>query len=160
MSPMNTYILLVLLGLVFFGLELFVPGGILGAIGAVLLVGAMIVGFSDEVFGRDGGVVGAIVMMVGLCAYVVLILRLFPSTPVGKLLTLSRDMKQSKASDARDDLVGVTGSAHTDLRPAGIALLDNKRVDVLAESGWISQGAPVKVVEVEGNRIVVREESS
>lgn len=158
MTLLEIYVLLTLLGMIFFGLELFVPGGILGAIGAMLLLAAVVIGFSDDVLGRDGGVVGAIVMLVGLCAYVVLILRMFPSTPVGRLLTLSNDMKASKASDdSDDDLAGVAGSAHTDLRPAGIALLNGRRVDVVAEGNWISQGAPVRVVEVRGNRVVVRE---
>jgi membrane-bound serine protease (ClpP class) len=158
MTLMKAYILLTLLGLIFFGLELFVPGGILGAVGGLLLLAAVIIGFSDDVLGREGGVVGAIIMLVGLCVYVVLILRMFPSTPIGRLLTLSNDMKTSKASDdSEDDLVGVDGSAHTDLRPAGIALLNGRRVDVVAEGNWISQGAPVRVVEVKGSRVVVRE---
>jgi membrane-bound serine protease (ClpP class) len=158
MTLMKTYILLTLLGLIFFGLELFVPGGVLGAVGGLLLLAAVIIGFSDDVLGRDGGVVGAILMLVGLCVYVVLILRMFPSTPIGRLLTLSNDMKTSKASDdSEDDLVGVAGTAHTDLRPAGIALLNGRRVDVVAEGNWISRGAPVRVVEVKGSRVVVRE---
>jgi membrane-bound ClpP family serine protease len=158
MTLLEMYVLLTVLGMIFFGLELFVPGGILGAIGAMLLLAAVVIGFSDDVLGRDGGVVGAIVMLVGLCGYVVLILRMFPSTPVGRLLTLSNDMKASKASDdSDDDLAGAAGSAHTDLRPAGIALLNGRRVDVVAEGNWISQGAPVRVVEVRGNRVVVRE---
>jgi membrane-bound serine protease (ClpP class) len=54
------------------------------------------------------------------------------------------------------DLVGQTGTAHTDLRPSGIATIGTRRVDVVTDGQWISSGAPVKVLEVEGNRVVVR----
>jgi membrane-bound serine protease (ClpP class) len=43
------------------------------------------------------------------------------------------------------------------LRPAGLALLNGQRVDVVAESSWIQAGVRVKVIEVAGNRIVVRQ---
>jgi membrane-bound serine protease (ClpP class) len=48
------------------------------------------------------------------------------------------------------------GVAKTDLRPAGVVLVDGQRVDVVTEGAMIEVGARVKVVAVEGNRIVVR----
>lgn len=64
---MGLYLFLLVLGLILFGLEIFVPGGILGAIGGVLLIGAMIAGFSPEVFGSNGGMLSAILILVGVC---------------------------------------------------------------------------------------------
>ncbi len=156
MSPLKIYFLSLVVGLLLFGLELFVPGGILGVIGGVLLLVAVILGFKSEVFGPQGGMVSAVVILAGLCAYIVLILKLFPHTPIGRRLTLSNDMKDSKAADHEDLLMDQVGEAHTDLRPAGIALIDSRRVDVVAEGDWIASGSPVRVVQVEGNRVVVR----
>ena len=46
----------------------------------------------------------------------------------------------------------------TDLRPAGTAQFGDERLDVVAETGWISAGTPVQIVRSEGYRHVVREE--
>lgn len=48
------------------------------------------------------------------------------------------------------------GVAKTYLRPAGVVLIDGQRVDVVTEGTMIEAGARVKVVAVEGNRVVVR----
>ena len=53
-------------------------------------------------------------------------------------------------------LVGKEGVAQSDLRPAGVAIIDGERIDVVTEGGMIDAGARIKVVDVEGNRIVVR----
>jgi membrane-bound serine protease (ClpP class) len=53
-------------------------------------------------------------------------------------------------------LVGKEGAAQSSLRPVGVALLDGQRVDVVTEGGMIDAGARIKVVAVEGNRVVVR----
>lgn len=53
-------------------------------------------------------------------------------------------------------LVGKEGVAQSFLRPAGVAILDGRRVDVVTEGGIISAGARIKVVAVEGNRVIVR----
>jgi membrane-bound serine protease (ClpP class) len=53
-------------------------------------------------------------------------------------------------------LVGRTGIALTDLRPAGAAEIDGLRVDVVAEAGYLSAGTPLEIVVDEGYRRVVR----
>ena len=53
-------------------------------------------------------------------------------------------------------LVGTVGVARTPLRPAGVALFERARVDVVTEGERIDAGARVEVVAVEGNRVVVR----
>jgi membrane-bound serine protease (ClpP class) len=53
-------------------------------------------------------------------------------------------------------LVGKTGSAITVLRPAGIAVIDGKRYDVVAEGEFIDAEAELIVDSVEGGRIVVK----
>lgn len=51
--------------------------------------------------------------------------------------------------------IGKTGSAHTPLRPAGIAEFDGVRLNVVSGGDYIERGAPLRVERVEGNRIVV-----
>jgi membrane-bound serine protease (ClpP class) len=54
-------------------------------------------------------------------------------------------------------LIGKRGTAYTPLRPAGIALIEDQKVDVMTEGGFIERNRTIEVVLVEGNRVVVRE---
>jgi membrane-bound serine protease (ClpP class) len=54
-------------------------------------------------------------------------------------------------------LINQTGSAYTNLRPSGTAVIGNQRVDVVTEGAMIDKDTAVRVVAVEGNRVVVRE---
>ena len=55
-----------------------------------------------------------------------------------------------------DGLVGKEGVAFTPLRPSGTGVIDGRRVNVAADGEYIEKDSPIKVVEVEGNRVVVR----
>ena len=56
----------------------------------------------------------------------------------------------------RTELLNGVGVALTHLRPSGTAKINGQRVDVVTETGFIERGTPVKVVAIEGVRIVVR----
>jgi membrane-bound serine protease (ClpP class) len=55
-------------------------------------------------------------------------------------------------------LVGKTGVAFTTLRPGGTALIDGQKVDVVAFGGFIDKDARIKVLSVEGIKVVVERE--
>jgi hypothetical protein len=55
------------------------------------------------------------------------------------------------------DLVGTRGTATTQLTPSGKARFGNTLVDVMADGEVIDRGAAIEVVEVRGNRVLVRE---
>ena len=57
----------------------------------------------------------------------------------------------------KPELLNGTGVALTQLRPSGTASINGQRVDVVTEGGLIERGTAVKVVAVEGARVVVRE---
>ncbi|MFI5281228.1 MAG: NfeD family protein [Gemmatimonadales bacterium] len=57
---------------------------------------------------------------------------------------------------ARTELVGQTGVAASELRPAGVAEIAGERVDVTTEGDWIKSGTPIVVVHAEGMKVVVR----
>ncbi|MCA9320836.1 MAG: hypothetical protein KDB53_08885, partial [Planctomycetes bacterium] len=63
-----------------------------------------------------------------------------------------------RAADGTDHAikVGDAGRAHTTLRPAGIGVFDRHKVDVVTQGGYIDAGRPIRVVEVHGNRVVVK----
>ena len=55
-----------------------------------------------------------------------------------------------------EELVGRKGTAITMLRPAGTALIDGQKIDVVAEGTYVPKGSAIEVVQVEGHRVVVR----
>ena len=52
-------------------------------------------------------------------------------------------------------LIGIEGKALTDLRPAGTAILNNERIDVVTEGDYVSHDSEIKVIKVEGSKVVV-----
>ncbi len=55
-----------------------------------------------------------------------------------------------------DKYLDAEGTSITPLRPAGVAEILGDRVDVVSEGGFVPPGSPVRVVLIEGGRIVVR----
>lgn len=52
-------------------------------------------------------------------------------------------------------LLGKTGTAETDLRPSGLAKIDDEVLDAITESEFIKRGAAIKVKAIQGTEIVV-----
>lgn len=148
------YAVLIFAGAVLLTLELFLPGGIVGSFGVFSLIAAAVVAFKafNGIWGPIASV-GAIFITV---AAVVLLMKIFPKTKLGKSLTVDNDLSSSKSSDSEsEELIGATGTASSELRPGGFALINGKRIDVITRGEDIRPGSPVKVIDVEGNRIVV-----
>lgn len=61
------------------------------------------------------------------------------------------------SSRSRLELIGKTGVALTSMRPSGTALIEDERIDVVTEGTFIAKDQKVKVIKVEGSRVVVRE---
>ena len=158
-------ILLVAIGLVLLAVELFVtPGfGILGVAGIV----ALLAGLTLSLIGAGATtelVIGAIArvalsLLIALAASVAL-LRFLPRLPFGRRLILDTglgaDAGYASAPESDHRWLDAQGTAVSPLRPAGIADLDGKRVDVVSQGEWIDAGAAIEVIRVDGNRIVVR----
>jgi len=159
-------ILLVTLGVVLLALEIFViPGfGVAGVLGIV----ALLAGLALSMVGA-GATSALVIWAVGRVALSLLLaiaaslvfLRVLPRLPYGRslVLDLGLDARAGYASAPESDLkwVGKRGLAATPLRPAGIALFEGERVDVVSQGEYIAADTPIEVVRVDGNRIVVRQ---
>lgn len=150
-------IVLVVVGFLMIAAEVFVPGMILGILGGLCLLGSVLVCYFA--YGALVGTAAFSVLLVLTIAGFFLWLRVFPHTPLGKKMMLNRSLVPQSGLQATD-LVGATGEAVTPLRPAGTAVINGQRVDVIAESGLIDVGQKVSVVSQEGFRIVVRKSLS
>jgi membrane-bound serine protease (ClpP class) len=159
MSGPELFVIFLVVGILLITVEIFIPGGVLGGIGAMALAGAVVTGFFA--FGLHGGSMATAGMVVLGGVVIFAWLKFFPRTFAGKKLTLSTDMGTAKSAPVEwQSFTGKAGVAKSDLRPAGVAEIDGQRVDVVAESGFIRTGAPIRVVTVEGFRVIVREVKS
>jgi membrane-bound serine protease (ClpP class) len=158
-------LLLVGSGLVLLVLEVFViPGfGVAGILG----IGALIAGLSLSFIGAGatwefilkavGRVVFSLLLTLGAS---LALLRFLPRLPFGRRLILETGLPARQgytaAPESDSHWLGKSGTALSPLRPAGIAEIENQRVDVVSDGKFIDSGAPIVVTRVDGNRIVVR----
>ncbi len=141
------------MGMLLIFCEVFVPGGILGAIGAALLTVSIVGAFLKN---ADQGFLLLLITMVSGVVGFWLWVKYFPRSRMGKKLILENDAGDWHGFDGRkQELLGKEGVAHSTLRPAGTAIIDDKRVDVVTRGEMLEAGTKIRVIEVEGNRIVV-----
>ncbi|MBI1913290.1 MAG: hypothetical protein HYS12_00805 [Planctomycetes bacterium] len=166
-------VLLFVLGLVLLGIEIFVlPGfGVCGVSGIVLVIGSLAlvayghwpqtgrewVDLSKQVGPLGLGLMGAVVLAVLLARYL-------PNIPYANRLLLKPQTETDDLDEASEPvasphaaLLGAIGVAATPLRPAGKVQFGEQFVDVVAEGSYIVPGARVQVIEIEGNRVVVKQ---
>ena len=142
-------------GLLLIIAEIFVPGGIVGFLGGVALLLSM--GIALTQFPAPWGVYAALAIIALGGLFLVLWIQLFPKTRMGRRITLQVDSADYKsAAPPNAELLGVAGEAATPLRPGGIALLNGKRVDVLADGAdWIDPGTRITVTAIRDGQILV-----
>lgn len=179
-------VILFLLGVGCLALEVFVvPGfGVFGICGGLLVLASLVLASQTFVIPHSdseyreltrtvGSLGGAIIGFIGVAA---LIGRYLPAMPLFNQMVLIPPGAEDIHPDAphlrpellphqsanpvleRDtSLLGREGVSLTVLRPAGKAQIGDNLVDVVSEGPFISQGRRIEVIEVSGNRVVVRE---
>ena len=156
-TGLSIFILLIFIGgIALIGLEMFIPGGIVGTVGVITLVYAII-------YVNKSTYYIAFILVISLILAVILYYvnrNVFHK----KLMFLDRLVLNDSistedgyvASESRVELVGKKLKAYTDLRPAGVAILDNEKLDVVTDGDFIEKGNEIVIVRVEGMRIVVK----
>ena len=156
-TRLSIFILLIFIGgIALIGLEMFIPGGIVGTVGIITVVYAII-------YVNKSTYYIAFILIVSLILAVILYYvnrNVFHK----KLMFLDRLVLNDSistengyvASESRVELVGKKLIAYTDLRPAGVAIIDNEKLDVVTDGDFIEKGNKIEVIRVEGMRIVVK----
>ena len=117
--------------------------------GAILLFYELVIVESSDFFVAGG--VGALLIVIGLGT---LTLKYFVlRTELG-----SDEGYNSAAKEDYSEYLGQTGVALTVLRPAGTAMIENKRLDVVCVGEFIEVDVPIQVVNVEGSKIMVEKD--
>ncbi|HTU82086.1 MAG TPA: NfeD family protein [Candidatus Acidoferrales bacterium] len=132
-----------------------VPGhGIPGIAGGVCLVAAAILAFGLPFLFVAVETLATAIVLTAICF--TLFTRAVPQNAwAARLALASSQGPEYVTSDDHSALLGKLGTAGTFLRPAGIANIDDQRIDVLTEGEFIARGTPIRVVRVEGARVFV-----
>lgn len=152
---MTIALLLLAVGLVLIVLELMFPTmGALGVAAALCLIASISFAFGES---RSTGVWFLVATAVLVPVAIMAGFKLLPRGPLGKLMVnRGTSFADVAAVDVRDRaLVGKVGVAENLLRPVGTIHIEGRRVDVVTRGEPIEAGARVRVLEVEGNRVVV-----
>ncbi|MYB66645.1 hypothetical protein F4X73_18325 [Candidatus Poribacteria bacterium] len=90
----------------------------------------------------------------------IILLSLIRETSIGKTFILdaaeSSDKGYHAAPRELTALVGKSGKTITPLRPAGVALINGQRVDIVTQGEFVEPETEIEVIQVEGSRVVVR----
>ena len=139
-------------------LEIFVPSfGLLSLIAIGALAGGVAIFFnSGTAVGWLGiGIAVVVIPIVWIVTY-----RIFPKTRFGKSVILGK-VKRDKGDAVPDtnelkSLMGAVGVVLSPLRPVGMGNFDGRRVECVAETGYIEKGSKVQVISVEATQLTVR----
>jgi len=97
------------------------------------------------------------VALLGFMVLAALIIKFAPKTSwMKRLYNQETSGDTTSFMEQRRVLIGRSGLAQTMLRPAGTAIIDGAKVDVITNGEFVSPGTPVIVTGVEGTRIIVR----
>lgn len=146
-------------GLLLLVLEFFIPSfGILGILGAGSLIYAVIQAARDtsNALLSLGIAFVAAAIVVGIVAYI------FRKRGVWNRFILSEQLTSDESYMAnlqREQLIGLEGTSLTPLRPSGTVLIEGRHIDVVTQGGYIERDRHVKIVRIDGSRIIVDEYS-
>jgi len=149
-------ITLFLVGMILIILEVFIPGGIIGGLGAILLIVGIVMAAEKTFYG---------IVSVSIALGINSVLLFFLLKYIGhrgwwnRLILKEEQKKESGYVSHNKDknLLGKTGYTLTKLRPSGIAMIERIRYDVVSQGEFVEADKEIKVILIEGTRIVVEE---
>jgi len=158
-------LLIFVVGVGLLAVELFItPGfGLMGISGLILMFVSFINAMSENLPGQWRPVdfspetlsmpfLKVTLSFAGALALIAVVGRFLPKTRMFQSLTLEEVIGEAGGNQ---QLLGMEGITHSDLRPSGTAYFDGRKIDVVTPGDYIHQATPVRIVEVHGNRIVV-----
>lgn len=158
MEPSLIFALLIS-GILLIFAELLLPGGIIGSLGGIAMIAGLVGVYMN--YGLVYGTLAALITIFATLALFFVWFKFFPKTKAGKRLLPENDAQEWRSYDLEyEKLLGQTGSVQNILRPSGKVLINGEKYDVVTQGEILKPGTLVKVIEVEGNRIVVEQVES
>lgn len=148
-------IILQVVGVIVIIAEIILPsGGLLSVLAAGIFGYSLYIVFHDVSISVGFFFVTADAILIPIL--VIVGLKLLAKSPATLRKTLSREDGVTSQSSELDKYIGMEGTAITDLRPAGTATINGKRVDVVSRGVYLDKDAEIVVSTITGNQIIVR----
>ena len=165
MDPWFLAVLLLLLSMVLLFAEVLIPSGGLLFFGSMIALACAVWSAHNAWWYANPllfwmFVVGALIL---LPASVAAAIQVWPHTPMGKHLEppTSEEVTPFVVEQQRlSRMIGQVGETVTPLNPAGIVLIAGERVHCFSEGLIVERGVRVRVLAVQGNRVLVRPSTS
>lgn len=158
-------IVIFIIGVILLVVEIFViPGfGIFGAVGIILMIGALFLGLISDFPLVDWSMIQMATIQLALSfifaiIIIYILLKFLPKSQIWNKLVLNRNIDEQSGYTSEvktKELVGKKGKALTDLRPSGSAIIENSRIDVVTNGEYIIKGTKIIVIDEEGSKVVV-----
>lgn len=158
-------IVIFIIGVILLLLEIFViPGfGIFGILGILFMIGGLFLGLVSDFGMSDYSILSIAItqlaaVFVLTAIFIFILSKLLPKSAIWNRLILQDNIAIKSGYATRpsfEHLVGAEGIAITTLRPAGSAMIDGIRVDVVTEGDYIDHDSKIIVKAVEGSKVVV-----
>ena len=147
-------LILFAIGIILVIVELYVPGfGIPGIVGAVSLIAFIMVTGQNP---AQRLVLAGIVVVICIVLFVIFFI-LLSKKRLPKSLILETSEEGFSGTVDMQFLLGKVGTVLSTCRPAGNADFEGMKLDVVSRGEFIEKNATIEVIEIEGNRIVVKE---
>ncbi|UBH07728.1 NfeD family protein [Macrococcus armenti] len=137
-------------------LELFIIGAVIGILGMICIVVSFLL-IGDNMLMMALFV--SICIIIALIEWVIIVKFFKKRISLFQQVVLHDSTNKEAGYTSHDDrsyLVGQMAVCLTDLRPSGIIVHDDKRIDAVSEGAFIKKDTSVKIIEVEGTRVVVK----
>jgi len=159
-------IVLFVVGLVLIVLEIFViPGfGIAGISGIIMVIVSLFLALTGTNLPYpDTSIISVAIIqlssaLAGALVLILILAKFLPKVSTFNRLILADSEKTNKgfvSAGKISKIQGKKGIALTTLRPAGIAEIGGKRIDVVTEGDYIEKGEKIVVISSEGIKVVV-----
>jgi len=158
-------IIIFVIGVSLLIVEIFViPGfGIPGIIGVALMILGLFLSLINMEIAFDIELLYTALIQLGSSLSLSLLAmfalyKFLPKTHTFKTMVLETSIGSEEgyvSSENYSFLVGKEGICSTPLRPAGIAVIDGKRMDVVSQGDFLEKDAAITVIAVEGSKIIV-----
>lgn len=152
---MTLIILLFALGILLLVVEVIVPGGILGVIGGLMMIGGSVLAFME--YGTGGGTLAVtLALALALLAFF-LEIRILSKTRLGKRAFLTSQVTGVSAALGREarELIGQAAEALTMLSPSGYVRVNGRRYEAFCQSGQVPAGTALEVIDADNFRLIV-----
>ena len=146
---------MLVVGLLLVYMEFFLPGGIMGTCGAVLLISG-IVFFALHAGNALHIFFFALASFLGTAAVIQLALKRLKSSDQESSVYLSADQEGFRAPVFDQNMIGKVGSVLTDLKPSGHVLIEGSRLQAVSKMAYIEKGSSVVVVGGKGAYLIVK----